>query len=172
LISEKRAWCCGLSSNDARELRNSPLLLFRRRCDSNGFMRKLTWSLLALFTIGAVGAAAQATVQTIPTPPTDAGVTLRVSGLVVLGYTVTRTGNSFSLQPIACPITCNSSFDVVLGPLPPGTYTFNIPDSSIGLGGSGSFVVVPSVPAISRTALIALCAALLGAGVILSGRQT
>jgi hypothetical protein len=135
-------------------------------------MRKLTCSLLALFTVAAFGAAAQATVQTIPTPPTDAGVTLRVSGLVVLGYTVTRTGNNFSLQPIPCPITCNSSFDVVLGPLLPGTYTFNIPNSPAGLGASGSFIVVPSVPAVSRTALIALCAVLMAAGWILTGRQT
>ena len=135
-------------------------------------MRTVTYSLLTLLTIATISAAAQATVQPIPNPPTDAGVTLRVSGLVVLGYNVTRTGNHFTLQPVVCPITCNSTTDVVLGPLPPGTYTFDIPNSPAGIGTSGSFTVVPSAPAFSSAALIALCAVLVAAGLILTGRQT
>src|SRR5260221_722851 len=135
-------------------------------------MRKLSYLLAALFVVTSLGAAAQATVQVIPNPPTDAGVTLRVSGLTVLNYTVTRTGNNFTLTPISCLITCSSVRDVDLGPLPPGTYTYNIPNSSAGTGTSGSFVVVPSVPTLSHTALIALCAVLMGAGCLLTVRQT
>src|SRR5947209_20142838 len=99
-------------------------------------MRPLTYSLLALLTVAALGVAAQATVQPIPNPPTDAGVTLRVSGLTVLGYSVSRTGNHFTLQPNVCPITCSSINDVILGPLPPGTYTFDIPNSGACRGTS------------------------------------
>ena len=80
----------------------------------------------------ALPAAAQVDVDVVPASPTSSDeVVLRISPASGwIGASVTRTGNHFRLDLQSCPILCVSTFDVSLGTLPGGTYTFEVFDGS------------------------------------------
>ena|SRR5436309_4892276 len=111
-------------------------------------------------------------VQVIPANPTTAdSVTIVPLGCGTLS--VTRIGNLFQIHLNGCPFEPIVN-PVPLGILPAGSYQYEIyngPDTT-NLYGTGSFVVAPSVPALSRAALIGLCAVLVAAGLLLIGRQS
>ena len=127
-----------------------------------------TMLLVAMFV--AFSSAAQ-TVQVTPASPTSSdSVVLRVSGAGgFIGAEVTRTGNHFRLEMQFCPILCPGTFDVPLGTLPGGTYTYDLFDGS-SVVATGSFQVINLVPALSPAALVILSALLAIAGVVIMSR--
>jgi hypothetical protein len=135
-------------------------------------MRKhLALAFLVLFLLGASQVSADI-VQVIPANPTTAdSVTLFVQSCGILN--VTRIGNLFQIHINLCPFE-PPVFPAPLGILPPGTYLYEIYEGpgTTTLVASGSFVVVPSVPALSPAVLIALFAVLVAAGWIFTPRQT
>ena len=121
----------------------------------------MQWRLALCFAIGitAVTAVAQTTVQVIPANPTsNDNVILRMSPAAgFFGATVTQSGNHFRVDFTACPIICVPFTDIPLGVLPPGTYTFELFDSSGTSMATGSFsVAAVNAPSLSTIALFVL----------------
>jgi hypothetical protein len=132
--------------------------------------RLVLFSLLVAATVLAFPTAAQ-TAQVVPPNPTSSDlVVVRVSGASGwIGATVSRTGNHFQFDPAPCPILCFSSFDIELGMLAGGTYTFELRDDGNVIG-SGAFEVIDLIPALSPMALAVFSALLAIAGVAILSR--
>jgi|SRR6266568_2803536 len=111
-------------------------------------MRKLFW-LPLLFLAAAALSAPQ--VQVIPPNPTE-GQIVQLD-FVNCGATVTRTGNAFRVVMFASCIGVFPPTPATLGRLAPGTYTYQIFYADQQLYASGSFVVAPSIPALSPWSL-------------------
>jgi hypothetical protein len=138
-------------------------------------MRKKAWLASICFSLLATVAVSADTVFVVPANPTpvDPVMLLIQSNSYCIFESVTQTGNLFQIHVGTCPFE-PPSINVPLGNLPLGSYQYEVyaGPGTTNLLVSGSFVVVPSVPALSPAALIALCAALMGVGCLLAGRHT
>jgi len=136
--------------------------------------KKAAVAFFSLLLLAAVRLSAD-TVSVVPANPTPADpVTLMIqSNSYCIFQGVTQIGNLFQIHVGICPVE-PPVINVPLGNLPVGTYQYDVyaGAGTTNLLVSGSFVVVSSVPTLSPLALIALCAVLMGAGWILTGRQT
>jgi len=116
-------------------------------------MRKLLW-LPLLFGLIFPLYATQVVQVTPPNPTASDVVALLVS--VCGGIQVTRIGNEFRLDVSGgCVAVPQPPATVTLGLLPPGIYTYAVYQTNQVIAG-GSFIVAPSVPALSQWMLLAV----------------
>ena len=134
--------------------------------------RILTFVILAAVIVAPSPSAAQTVnVEVIPAHPSAGDqVSLRISPAASwIAGTVTRTGDHFRVDLQICQITCPVSLDVALGPLPAGTFTYEVYGGS-DLLAVGAFAVVEVIPLLAPPALIILSVLLAGAGLRILSR--
>ena len=130
--------------------------------------------LLALAILISAATATAQVFQVVPPNPTTSDQVILHSNSGFSSATVTQTGNHFRVDVIDCGVLCPGPFNVSLGTLPAGMYTYDIFVDGI-LEESGTFVVtqaLPIVPTLSEYALLTLAVLLAGAGWLFVGRRT
>jgi hypothetical protein len=142
---------------------------------------RIVLGMILLLTAAAVSAQVQQVTLIPPSPTTQDFVMLRISTLALCSEPAfTRAGNYIRVEvPNTCLLITPpiSTFDLTIGYLPSGNYTYEVFESAIATTpeASGSFTVVsagsPFVPTLSAAALIMACALLGVAGWFAVGRH-